>query len=368
MVQGRARLSQSVGVGGMNSAAELEHLLRGRIRELAAELLPGGHLAAGGREWRCGSIDGEAGRSLSVSLAGKRAGLWTDHGGVARGGALDLIRAVRFSYDRGFRRTMDWARHWLRLAPAPVAARPMAPRRAEETGAAAQLEADLIWRQARPLSRGDPVDRYLAGRGIDLARLAELGGGKLPAVLRFHPRLRNLESRRPWSAMVAAISDPAGRRVAVHRTWLMVGADGGVHKAPVETAKMTRGSYRGGCIRLWHGGAGRAWDAAGVGDTLAIAEGIEDAMSVIAARPAWFVAAAVSLGAMLSTQLPPVGTIVLITQNDAPDSKAAELLQRVRQRFRGLGKTLLLLRPPPDVKDLNDAIARMPPPGTPAAD
>jgi hypothetical protein len=90
---------------------------------------------------------------------------------------------------------------------------------------------------------------------------------------------------------------------------------------------------------------------------LGLSEGVEDGLSVALAQPAWRVAAAVSLSAMLSIAVPKqIDTIVLITQNDAPGSAAALLLPRVRARFRAEGKRVWLLKPPRWLKDVNDIV------------
>lgn len=63
------------------------------------------------------------------------------------------------------------------------------------------------------------VWRYLAGRGIDLARLP-----RLPGSLRCHPGLWHAKSGRYWPAMVAAIGGVGSQGKLVHaatqRTWL----------------------------------------------------------------------------------------------------------------------------------------------------
>jgi hypothetical protein len=156
---------------------------------------------------------------------------------------------------------------------------------------------------------------------------------------------------------VGGIVDPDGRLVAVHRTWLQECDDGEVRKAPVEEAKRSLGHYRGGAVRLWRGGSRQPWDEAQENDVLGLAEGIEDALSVAQEQLAWRIAAAVSLSAMLSIVVPKrISKIVLVTQNDPAGSAAAQLLPRVRSRFRSEGKELWLLRPPGWVKDCNDCL------------
>jgi twinkle protein len=71
---------------------EIAGLLAGRAEAVCQWLLPQGKRE--GREWRAGSIGGDAGQSLGVNLSGK-AGVWRDFADSAKGGDLiDLIQAV----------------------------------------------------------------------------------------------------------------------------------------------------------------------------------------------------------------------------------------------------------------------------------
>ena len=73
--------------------SEIAGLLAGRAEAVCQWLLPQGKRE--GREWRAGSIGGDAGQSLGVNLSGK-AGVWRDFADSAKGGDLiDLIQAVR---------------------------------------------------------------------------------------------------------------------------------------------------------------------------------------------------------------------------------------------------------------------------------
>jgi hypothetical protein len=142
------------------------------------------------------------------------------------------------------------------------------------------------WSDAQRLRRGDPVDRYLEYRGIDLARL-----GRAPSALRYHHALWNSQSKRYWPAMVAAITSPNGDLAAIHCTWLAAAATA-VTKAPIADhhgpfggAKRTLGHYRGGGIRLWRGASGEAWGAMPKGETVMIGEGIEDTLSGVLNHP-----------------------------------------------------------------------------------
>jgi hypothetical protein len=163
-----------------------------------------------------------------------------------------------------------------------------------------------------------------------------------------------------WPAMVAAVCDPKGQLVAVHRTWLeerdlafeetpLVG------KAPFVEPKRTLDHYRGGCIRLWRGLSRRPWGQMPADEALVIGEGIEDVLSCVQRWPTFRAACAISLSAMLSAELPSsVTKLFLVRQSDAPNSKAALLFKRVVKRFLDQGRRVFILNYCGASGDLNE--------------
>jgi hypothetical protein len=326
--------------------------LRQHGEALAQRLLPNGHWES--HWWRAGSTAGEAGQSLAVDLGGgKKRGRWYDYSAGEGGDLLDLIRLSQCGGDQV--KALRWAQAYLR-APAPASAPgPAGARPRQATPEDTRAYIARIWREARPLAPGDLVWRYFAARGIDLARLPPIPS------LRIHPGLWHRQAQRSFPALLAVIAGPDGDRIAgVHRTWLAV-KDGIVDKAPVERVKLSLGFYAGGCIPLTRGSSGRSWRDPQPGELVAIGEGIEDTLSIAAAKPAWRCAAGVSLSNMLSMKLPAaIGEVVLIGQNDRPGSKAALLLPRVAAHFQQLGKKVQVRRPRDrEVKDVNDLARRL---------
>jgi twinkle protein len=75
------------------NAGELSILLSKEAASVASNLLPNGKKV--GREWKAGSLDGEAGQSLSVCLSGVKAGVWKDFSTGEGGDLLDLWAKTR---------------------------------------------------------------------------------------------------------------------------------------------------------------------------------------------------------------------------------------------------------------------------------
>lgn len=116
------------------------------------------------------------------------------------------------------------------------------------------------FRDSRPLQRGDGVCTYLTGRGLELY--------DLPMSVRLHPGMAYLDDGKvlgTFQAMLATVTDAAGRAVSLHRTYI----EGG-RKAPVaHPRKLMQGlPLAGAAIRLTP-----------VSRTLGIAEGIETALA-----------------------------------------------------------------------------------------
>lgn len=268
----------------------------------------------------------------------------------------------------------------LRARPVPTPADDAADR---ERAIATARE---LWRACVPAT-GTLVETYLATRGIDLAAI-----GGVPPTLRFHPTLPDRDSRAVWPAMVGAVQGADDKIVGVHRTYL---ARDGRGKAPIPVAKKMLGPCWGGAVRF-----------ARAGETLALAEGIETALSVLQAvtglrdagsgRPANPVAgvpdgspfpvwAALSLGNLAGSGHGPslphprlsgrwvpstapqwsrpglvvpegVKRLVLLADADNGDPESAEaLLQRAARRFKRQGLEVRIARPPTGM-DFNDLL------------
>lgn len=351
-------MTQAAARPRLASIETVKSLLCGQIEALCADLLPDGKRV--GAEWFAGSNRSKG--NFKVRLTGGNAGAWMDYSDGAKGDVLSLIALVRFGGD--VRRALEWARRWLGLDagdPAALetvqrAAQAAASRRADEAAAEAaqkQAAAFRIWMAAQASLAGTPVEYYLAGRGIDLAAL-----GRQPRALRFHPSLWCEEAKTRLPAMVAAVSGPADKMVAVHRTWLEQAGPSDWRKARLENPKMTLGPIRGGAIRLWRGASGKAWAAMPDPTVLDITEGIEDGLSVAQAVPEARVIAAISLGNTSAIELPEaVRTVRFWRQRDtAPE--AIRAAQAAIEGWMKQGREVLIPPMPEGVKDVNELLTR----------
>jgi hypothetical protein len=328
-------------------------MLAGRIDQLAAELLPAGK--RDGAEWRVGSVAGEPGQSMAVHLRGDKAGAWCDFASADprhRGDALDLVAMVLFGGDKV--EALRWSRHWLGLERATPgsfrvqqAQRPEERERAERDAEGKRQKAIALFLQGKPLAESDPAAQYLAARGISLRQL-----GRVPRGLRFLAECWCAEAGIRLPAMLAAITRQ-GQHVATHRTYLMQDR-GAWRKARLEAPKKVLGAFAGGFIPLWRGASGRPISEASAGEVTAIAEGIEDALTVALHSPEWRVLAAVSLSNMASVQLPKAcADIVLIFDRDGENPQARAARARAVRALLEQDRSVREVSPPEGFKDFN---------------
>ncbi len=247
------------------SIPEIVGRLTGNVEALCKALLPNGRRE--GPEWRCGSVQGEAGQSLGVHLAGARAGLWCDFEDGNKGDPLDLIQAC-LGVDKGG--AVLWAKTWLGIGGGTEASfQPSSrsqPNEAPRQNNPNQAHALEIWRATRS-AQGSPTEDYLRGRGLT---------GSIPPTIRYHPALLHPDTGIHLPALVAAVANVEKKITGITRIFLTM--DG--RKAPLSRPKMALGTLRGGAVRLAPT-TGRVW----------LTEGVEDALAVMQmmGEPAWAV-------------------------------------------------------------------------------
>jgi len=193
-----------------------------------------------------------------------------------------------------------------------------------------------VWReQCHPILPGTVGADYLLTRHCALPPVS--------GHLRWAPALRH-PSGYTGPALVGLVTDVVTRQfLSLHRTWIQ--ADG--RKADLDPPRLLLGGHRkaGGCIRLWPDDA--------VTHGLAVAEGIETALSLAHAyEPAWSLIDAGNLAAL--PVLGGVETLVIAADNDVAGRAAAELCAR---RWADADREVLVTRQ--QQNDLNDMLAEV---------
>ena len=204
-----------------------------------------------------------------------------------------------------------------RAAPAAAASVRTKPRTTTEA-------ARGVWRKTRPIA-GTWAASYLAARGIK---------PPFPSVARFLPACE----RYPYPTLVAAITNPQARVVALELTYLDPGRP---RKAEIPTQRRVIGPAFGASVHC-----GRA------GETLGLAEGFETALSAqrLFNVPTW-AAAAERLAAVV---LPPI--VQRLVYFGDPDQAGAAALAKLRQAHPKI--EIIDRTSPLDGHDWNDLLRR----------
>lgn len=377
------------------SIEEIKDRLLARLDLLVHQLAPPakGSYTKGGLYYTLnpGRADNSVG-SFVVHMSGPKAGQWIDYAVPGREGRGDIIDLFGLAWGIATPAgRIKAAREWLGLDtedPATRRAREAEAerlkrdraRQARDARARAEHQrriAEAVWLSADAQILGTPVDAYLAGRGIDLRALPHL-----PRAIRFHPacryyfdeelvdpetgEVRRNRGWRPLPAMVTAIAR-GPKVIDCHRTYLEPAPGGGWRKLAAEDAKKVFADYTGGSARL----CGQLGPRGGMlklarapqGSRAFVAEGIENALSLIALRalaghpPAFVVAACMGFN-LAHVELPDAVTeVVLAADNDSHEHGRATL-DRAVKAHRERGRLVRVWRSDVPGEDLNDALRR----------
>jgi hypothetical protein len=215
------------------------------------------------------------------------------------------------------------------------------------------------WERARPIVPGDPVWRYLQGRGCLTS--------PVPQVLRFDPAMWHREyfgadgsPSRTWAAMLARVDSKSGEFSGMHMTYLVDAGEGRFVQDPELKArgvsKLTVGDVFGGAIRLF--------DSSG---DLNVGEGIEDSLSVYClggqrARAVWAMPAH---GHMARFEIPQwVSSLGIYAHRDkpqtdkvfAPEGVGMRSARKLQDRAREQQIDARVYWPSEGLKDFNDVL------------
>ncbi|WP_132030397.1 DUF7146 domain-containing protein [Aquabacter spiritensis] len=314
-------------------AHDLSHRLADRAEAVCRHYLSNGRRE--GRYWLVGDIRNTPGRSLFVRLQASAkgpAGKWTDAATGEHGDLLDIIRGSSGLTD--FADVADEARSFLSLPH--FEPEPTSPRRGITPAPSGSGEAARrLFAMSRPID-GTLAETYLRRRGITLLH----GTGNL----RFHPRCYYKPDHGPtetWPAMIAAVTDLAGRITGIHRTWL---APDGSDKAPVDTPRKAMGDLLGSTVRI------------GVPDSvMAAGEGIETILSIRQVLPNMAMAPALSAAHLAAILFPPALRRLYIVSDKDPAGDAARDTLIERANAEGIEAIPLS----PALGDFNEDLQRL---------
>jgi hypothetical protein len=278
-----------------------------------------------GRYWLVGDVTNTPGRSLFVRLTGPEsgkgaAGKWTDAATGEHGDLLDLI-GLSMGLER-LRDVIDEARWFLRLPRSQLSS----GRRARAAPAPSALtdSARRLFAMAQPIG-STLAETYLRKRAI--RALHETGA------LRFHPRCYyRPDDDAPtevWPALIAAITDLAGKITGVHRTWLH---PSGNDKAPVGTPRRAMGCLLGHGVRF---GA--------TTDVMAAGEGLETMLSLRCALLHLPMLAALSANHLTAILFPTALRRLYVARDRDPAGDLA--VATLTERARSVGIEALTLSP-----------------------
>jgi putative DNA primase/helicase len=206
-----------------------------------------------------------------------------------------------------------------------------------------RINLKTLWHSGSELRESNSAGKYLLNRGLQIPN---------SGVLKFHPSLNYWSDGDfvgEFPAMLAAVTNPTGDLVTVHRTFL---TDDG-HKAPVPTPKKlapAAGSLRGASIKI---GTPTARQDATL--NLGIAEGVETALaaSKLFGVPVW---SAVSASNLKSFSPPAsVKNIYIFADNDL-NQVGQKASQELGERLTHAGHVVRIRTPEQAGKDWADIL------------
>ncbi len=311
----------------MNSFQEINAQLI--AKNIAQQWFP--QAARDGRSLRLGNLQGEKGSSLWIC---RRTGAWKDHATGDSGGDLISLYAAMQNLSQG--EALKQVKRMLGCSDYGLPDRPHGTqqdkKRIEDQESKFNIiRAKKIWEKTQPIE-GTQAESYLRGRGIVI---------ELPITLRFHPDVWHWPTKKTYPALIAAVTVWPSREVnAIHQTFL-----NGDKKADIPKNKLRLASALGGAVRL-----------APVKDVLAVAEGIETALSFqqMTGLPTWPVLSSSNYCNLILPDI--VQEIIIAADNDQGGNgltRAKEAADKwARQGYKV--KTF----PPENEKDWNDVLKK----------
>jgi hypothetical protein len=327
---------------------ELVERLRDCCDRLFHELFADAHVDGGEL---CGHMSD--GHKVKMAVRGNNRGEWLNcHIAGQCGDPLDLITLRKCHGNT--RRSFAWACDYLGIGNTNV----VTPR-ASARSPIYESQDDRKQRARNPLGfylravESAIVTSYLKERlRVPVEQLPK------PRCLRLLARCWHTESNSWLPAMVAPVIHLASHmHISTHRTWLMQDHSGVWRKATVDPVKKALGSFRGGVIPLLRGVSGRPLKEAQDGETVLIAEGIENALAAayLTRAEQTRVWAAVSVNNLkhIALAMPQqFSRVVIVKDNDPGNAMVADALRETVDLLIDQGRDVESLSAPSRYKDM----------------
>jgi hypothetical protein len=334
----------------MTSAHELAELLRNDCEGLFRTLISDAYIDGGEL---CGHMSD--GSKVKMALRPGKRGQWLNcHRAGEMGDPLDLITYCNFHGDR--RAAYAWGCRYLRIHDHDCRSSQsrliQPPKRPPQDYTDAPLRSSPVGFYLRGVADSEEVASYQQHR-------LRVRFDRLPRArcLRFLARCLHKETNTWLAAMLAPVIHLATRQhIATHRTYLspVLGVWG---KAPVKPAKKLLGGASGGVIPLLRGASGKPLREAGHGETVMIAEGIENALAAAyllrgeGAR-VWAAWSRVNFIPIAEVMPPQFTRVVIVKDNDSVNDSADKALRMAVDMLINQGREVTLLSAPSCYKDM----------------
>jgi len=364
--------------------AELKAMLIGSIDSVCRDYFPDGHRNGGYWIARNPSRADTRAGSFWIYLR-QKAGGWCDAASGQKGDVIDLIGLAIGSSDKAVIRTEIC--RYLGIATNGPQADPQAraQRRAELQRQADKRQADEareteksrwrafhLWQQAQALTTatfpGSLAERYLLGRGIDMAGDWLARGRPFPGAVRllmahdYHLAGGGVLKGLP--CLISLMSGADGKPAAVHRIWLTADGSGKANLPEPQRNKVRKiwpsFAGTGAVIRLSKGVTGLSPEEAarqGRRGPVVITEGVEDGLAAMLGAPDFRIWAAGSLGNISATPvLDCVSKLIICADNDWTKPEALAQLDKAVAALKRQSVPVSVARSWHG-KDVNDLIA-----------
>jgi hypothetical protein len=350
---------------------DLAQLLSAECERLFLQFVPDARIESG--ELRGHGPDGA---KWTMAVRGGKRGIFCNWGSPEqyRGDCIELIHAAKFPHETGRKESYQFALAWLglegnddanaeRMRQARTAASERRAWRSEEDAATrakrrSQAIATYLGGSPPVPDGSSEIADYLTTRGIPWDWLPWKSRG-----LRFS-RDTYYDTEHPHvPAMVAPMVHPLTHtQTGTHVTYLEH-RDGHWRNTRLALRRRTLGDKKGSIIPLMRGASGKALAAAPEGDTVLIAEGIENAYAAALCCPdidhfpdnprVW---AAIDVGNFAAIEIPePISSVILVADGDR--DRFGDFREAIAYRWLEAGKSVHHMRPPKGYKDFNAYVA-----------